>query len=401
MADQSNDKLLIIFPGHISNLEEKGNAEMISNHNPDDLFSEVHVLQPPSTSTEGRDRFRSFVFHYTRIPSVSGPLLKVLRAIGWVIVFLKALWIVKREHIDIVRAQSPFEPAVVGVAVQVVLDVSTIVSLHNDYDTRQNLEGNYDILGQRWLTEAVERFTISRAHHVFVLTRFLKYYAIQHGADENQTYILPHKVRKSNFETTEQDRETTLSELGVDPDRLVFVFVGRLVEQKDPQTLIEGYQLARTTVPESELLIVGDGRLREPLEQAVEENGIENVTFTGFVDRSSVFKILQSSDVFVFPTLCEGFGFVFIEALASKLPIVTTDIPHTKDIVSGDHARLFEPRDSKALSEHLVALADETEREEMGTASLRAAESYYTETRDEAEANLFRELIDSDIPTTS
>lgn len=108
--------------------------------------------------------------------------------------------------------------------------------------------------------------------------------------------------------------------------------IGRLVDQKNQKYLLEIFQMVLKEIPDSILLIVGDGALRGCLEEKSKSLGIGSaVRFLG--SRDDIKDLLQAMDVFVFPSLFEGLGIVLVEAQTSGLKcIVSNTIPREAGI---------------------------------------------------------------------
>jgi len=130
-----------------------------------------------------------------------------------------------------------------------------------------------------------------------------------------------------------------LMELGFDPatflsstacrphgrERLTFIFVGRLIPFKCPRIAIAAFG-ASPLLRRHRLLIVGDGPDRGMLEEQVRSLGLEStVEFAGTRSNAEVGELMQSSDVFVFPSIRESGGLVVVEAMASALACVVID----------------------------------------------------------------------------
>jgi len=110
-----------------------------------------------------------------------------------------------------------------------------------------------------------------------------------------------------------------------DEDLPVVLGVGRLVDQKDFETLMKSFALLRKE-REARLVIFGDGNKREKLEELIVDLDIsEYVELPGFTDNP--YKYMANSDVFVNSAIHEGFGNVIIEAMACGCPVVATDCP--------------------------------------------------------------------------
>ena len=105
---------------------------------------------------------------------------------------------------------------------------------------------------------------------------------------------------------------------------VVVLTAGRLVEQKGQWHLIRALRAVRTTHPEAGLVILGTGDLRQQLQQVADANGLhDHVLFAGFDPEP--FGYMGASDLFVMPSLFEGFSNALLEAMACGLPLVAAD----------------------------------------------------------------------------
>ncbi len=381
-------KLLLISSDPLSAMREKGNIKMVNFHNPNEFFSKVYDLRPPSKDSGVEKPFTKFITYNTRVLE---PKSRISRGLGIIKTLMKAIKIVRRNNVNIIRSQSPYFPALVGILVHKLTGIPCIVSLHDDYDFSLEVENRNFLV--RALGEFMERFTISSATKVFVLTPYLKQYAINHGAKPENIVIIPHGVDLKVFRKEERVIKKTREELGMKEDDLLLSFVGRLENQKDPLTLLQAYQIVKNTNPKFKLIIVGDGSLRDEMEKLTEERKIKDVMFTGFIPQKNVAAIMSAADAFILPTLHEGFGFVFIEAQASGLPVVTTDIPHTRGIVTKENALLFEPRNAEAAAKQILMLQNREIREKLSIKSLENAKRFSLDRYKNKCAKAFSEIL--------
>lgn len=124
------------------------------------------------------------------------------------------------------------------------------------------------------------------------------------------------------------------AELGIPEDAFVIGHVGRFAEQKNHSFLIDIAAEVIKHKPETRLLLVGDGSLRPEIEKKVCDKNLSNhVIFAGL--RSDISQIMRGAmDVFLFPSLYEGLGLVLLEAQASGLSCILSDvIPEEVDVV--------------------------------------------------------------------
>ena len=141
-------------------------------------------------------------------------------------------------------------------------------------------------------------------------------------------------------------------------DSLVVGVVARLEPVKGVADLIEALALAAPDVPRLRLLVVGDGRSREALEQQTAELGLgDRVRFTGF--RDDVGTLLSGLDVFCLPSHSEGLPFALLEACAHRLPLLVTGVGGMDELLDdGVTARVVRPADPADLARALRALGD-------------------------------------------
>lgn len=155
---------------------------------------------------------------------------------------------------------------------------------------------------------------------------------------------------------------------GVDPARYggaararraQLLFVGRLAAVKGLPVLFDA--LARLGSRDVNLAIIGDGPDRAMLTAMAADLGLsDRVDFMGYRSQSEVAAMLRESDVFVLPSFAEGLPVVLMEALASGVPVVATQIAGIPELVrDGENGRLVPPGDAAALADALAALLDD------------------------------------------
>ncbi|MBI2798314.1 glycosyltransferase [Candidatus Saccharibacteria bacterium] len=147
----------------------------------------------------------------------------------------------------------------------------------------------------------------------------LKSYHVNSPIDILPTGIDPEEARlHTSFEPRQQ--------YGIDTDAPVVLFVGRLGEEKNIQLLLRAFAHNVKAMPQSRLLIVGDGPYYGQLESLSEDLGIDQLTtFTGSLGRAETFACFRAANVFAFPSLTDTQGLVINEAAYSKKPIVFCD----------------------------------------------------------------------------
>ena len=140
----------------------------------------------------------------------------------------------------------------------------------------------------------------------------------------------------------------------------VLLAVSTTHPHKNFHRLLEGFGRFRQTHPEYRLVIAGlEGRSAAGLETARRRLGLEDaVSLTGWIPREELYRLFESADALIAPSLFEGFGMPVLEALAAGIPTAVAAIP-VFDEVAGDAAVRFDPLSVDAIAGALTRLADD------------------------------------------
>lgn len=127
-------------------------------------------------------------------------------------------------------------------------------------------------------------------------------------------------------------------------DRFIVGGVGRLKQEKGYDILIK----AVSKIKDASVVLAGDGPLRSELQAFAKELQVDCI-FMGMLSPDLIPKFLKTLDIFCFPSLWEGFGIALVEAMASGLPIIASDIPPHREVL-GDAGILVPPRDAESIA---------------------------------------------------
>jgi len=164
-----------------------------------------------------------------------------------------------------------------------------------------------------------------------------------------------------------------------DPNGFWFGTAGRLSPVKNHETLISAFASVCREYPQSRLLIAGTGELEDALKSQVASLGLDDkIHFLGYRDDIPIFY--KALDVFVLPSLREGFGLALAEAMASTLPVVAASVGGVPEFFEGtDMGYLVDPRDPDELARAMMTMASlpESRLESLGEhARKRAIDSF-------------------------
>ncbi len=135
--------------------------------------------------------------------------------------------------------------------------------------------------------------------------------------------VIPNAINTAKFKYSAETACRIKACLNIDESSLVIGHVGRMEPQKNHSFLVDIFYNLQKKV-DAKLLLVGDGYLRQTIENKVKSLEIDDkVIFAGLTDK--VYEFLQAMDVFVFPSLYEGFPVTLLEVQSSGLPCVISD----------------------------------------------------------------------------
>lgn len=187
---------------------------------------------------------------------------------------------------------------------------------------------------------------------------------------------------------------TLRQELGLTIDQPLIIVLGRLAANKGHRFLIEAAPMILARFPNTHFVFAGNPEGRTDLDQRIRALGLErHFTLIGF--RSDVVNLLRSSDVFVLPSLAEGFSLSIIEALAAGLPVIATRVGGAAEILKdGRNGFLVPPADIGALGQavlHVLSL-DAPARESLRQAAQETARHFSFDTTAQKMAEIYRNL---------
>ncbi len=210
----------------------------------------------------------------------------------------------------------------------------------------------------QWLAALLERIPLRRAAALLAPS---EYAAAELGGkmpSRPPAHVIPNGTDLDRFRPT--DRGAARQSAGIPRDACVFLYAGPLEFRKGVQLLPAAFQQVAAETPGAMLVIAGtdhltapgSGSMRRWLEIRFETEGIdEQVLFLGTVSPERMPEIYAVADVLVAPTYRESFGNVVLEAHASGLPVITTDLGGQTEIVDDGRTGFLIPRgDAQALA---------------------------------------------------
>ena len=225
-----------------------------------------------------------------------------------------------------------------------------------------SLDGEY-----RTKVRDIERLLVEQSDGIICCSNYMLDH-IQHvlGAVKTKIRVIPNGVEASRFNNGHQPQPIPT---GVSEDRKTILYVGRIVREKGIFTLLDAFEKLRKQGKDVSLVLVGEGPLKEDLAKEVLRRKLnDRVKLAGFVDEKKLVSLYNSSDVFVLASHYEPFGMVALEAMASRIPVVVSDVGGLSEIVEDGITGVKVPAsDPRALAEGILRVLDDPELAEQMT----------------------------------
>lgn len=226
--------------------------------------------------------------------------------------------------------------------------------------------------------KAIKHEVIRLADHFLAVNQMSKEMLLLEGAKEDRISIVPQSVDTKLFRLTVTKDQANLEKLRkrfrIAKGELVLLGVGRLVWEKGWFEILPALAYLKNLGLQFKFLMVGQGPEKMRLTQMVRELGLQKqVVMTDFLPYVVMPDIFRLSDIFIYPTLPTRFwnaqfGGVLIEAMASGLPIITTDSGGARETVGEGGSLFVAPQNFGQLGQAILKLAkDKTLRKKMGS----------------------------------
>ncbi len=222
----------------------------------------------------------------------------------------------------------------------------------------------------------IERLLSLISTRIITLTENQKDEILKFGiGNKDKVVVIPLGLSLEKFYNMPEKRGLLRKELGISDKPLVGT-IARLVPIKDIGTFLEAARIVKEEIKDCTFVIAGDGELREELEKKVINLGIQKgVFFLGFRDDLDI--IYADLDCFVLSSLNEGLPVAIIEAQASGIPVVATDVGGVSILVSPEVGILVPPRNANSLAKGIMnILLNKDMAKSMGEAARESSKKY-------------------------
>ena len=267
-----------------------------------------------------------------------------------------------------------------------------------------NLSADLKVAGLASKIAGVERIIYRRGSAIPIRDTFLNRFLFGSVVDEiianseetkrtilsiNPELIDPDRIRiiYNGINLSKYDKDGVHFHFAREGDEVIIGNAGRLVRQKGQKYLLDVAEKLVSRGCNIKFVIAGDGKMENDLKNQVSRRNLEStIKFIGFVEDMKGF--MESIDIFVLSSIWEGFGYVLVEAMASRVPVVAFNISSNPEIIEDNVTGfLVSPFNTDEMADKIeMLIKDKNLKESMGREGRKRVEKYFT--IDKTEENL-------------
>lgn len=283
----------------------------------------------------------------------------------------------QKRNFDLVHIQTPFLAHYAGIKLARTLGVPCVETYHTYFE--EYLYHYLPLLPKFFMRGITRRFSRSQCNSVdtvIVPSTAMRDVLTQYGCD-TPIHVAPTGIQLEKFEAG--DGAAFRNKFHIPESRPLLVHVSRIAHEKNIGFLLQVVAELKVNHPDILFLICGEGPAKKNLQQQAQRMGLaEHVMFVGYLDRETeLLDCYQAADVFVFASRTETQGLVLLEAMALGVPVVSTAVMGTIDIVSPQRGALEAMEHVTDFAAKVSSLLrDKALRESTGEAGREFAKSW-------------------------
>lgn len=259
---------------------------------------------------------------------INGKIPFFLKPFVYVLFLIKLFFVLKNGNYNVFVGSVEYDPFYLTVAFAKILRKKSVLIVGNNIPEELSYMNPVAQVVYRHLFQ----WSLSNATKVVCLSGGLKNKIVKWFHLRGEKVVTVYSgVNAAHIAHRLKDKSTFQAEDG----HIHIVFLGRLVEKKGVTHLLNAFALIAKKHKHLRLVIIGKGPLESQLKMQVKKHELEDrVIFRGFEPKNP-YALLRQMDIFVFPSLYEGFGNVVVEAMLCGLPVVSMDCPYGPQEILG------------------------------------------------------------------
>lgn len=278
---------------------------------------------------------------------------------------------------DLIHIQTPFFAHYLGLGLAKRLGLPVVESYHTFFE--QYLHHYVPFVPTSWMQRLARSFSTAQCNDVDALAvpsqamlDVLKQYGVKTPAS-----VIPTGIELVQF--SQGDGARFRERWNIPAERPVLIHVSRLAFEKNIDFILRMLARVKTAVPDVLLVFAGEGPARRRLEALASQLGLtDNTLFTGYLERDGSLEDCYCAGVaLVFASRTETQGLVLLEAMALGVPVVSTAVMGTKEVLAGGDGALIAEDDEQDFAEKAIrVLTDPTLRAHLSVEAIEHARSW-------------------------
>jgi glycosyltransferase involved in cell wall biosynthesis len=295
--------------------------------------------------------------------------------------------LLKAEHYDVINTHFALPSGPVGDTLASFAHIPNVLTVHGGdlYDPSKFTSPHRHLLLRAWVRHLLQRADRVVGQSTNTLENVQNFYSL--GLEGTR---IPLGIRRP------PEGSASRQDYGFSPDEVLLVSVGRLVARKATAQLIAMMDTLKHE--NARLLVLGSGPLEQKLKKEAAERQLgDKVQFMGFVEETEKFRILRMADIYVSTSQHEGFGLVFLEAMACGLPVICYNYGGQTDFLEDEKTGyLVALNDLDGFTYRSVTLMRDLKlRRKMGQKNLQKVEGLFIDNCAKLYEAIFDEVIAS------
>lgn len=297
----------------------------------------------------------------------------------------------RRHDFDIIHIQTPFMAHYAGLWLGRQLGIPCVETYHTFFEEYLY---HYLPLVPKQITRYLARYFTTRqcnqVDQVIVPSTAMREVLGNYGVTTEIT-VLPTGLPLADFRRG--DGRLFRQTFGIPPERPLLVTIGRVAHEKNIAFLFDVVTKVREQIPDILLVLAGEGPMLAELKHRVEKEGLEeNILFVGYLDRNkALLDCYQAADIFVFASNTETQGLVLLEAMAKGVPVVSTAVMGTRDVlVDGEGCVIAQEKLDDFTAKVISVLKDSQLRRHLSETGRKYAKHWHAAVFAEQLASLYQ-----------
>ncbi len=334
-------------------------------------------------------------FHIIRIPSYYIPMDPEDRYMRPGLI-RKRLTYLKEQQFDVLHIHTPFVAHYQGMSLARQLNIPVVGSYHTYFE--EYFEEYLPWFPRKVLRYAARYFSRSQCRQldqIVVPTQPMLQVLRRYGIQDHVS-VIPTGIPENAF--TQGDAAVFRQRFAVADERPIMLYVGRVAHEKNIDFLLDVTHQVRQKTPDILFVIVGDGpALKRLKKRSIQENLSQHIRFTGYLSsKHALPDCYAAANIFIFASNTETQGLVLLEAMQAGVPVVSTAVMGTAEVMQDGRGGLVSAENVKAFSQAVTDLLKDTELHAKCSqeGKLKAAEWSVSATTQQL-INVYQNLVDA------